>query len=212
MSTGGEGGMLTTNDPGIWERAWSYKDHGRGHDAVYGREHAPGFRWYIESFGSNWRMTEMQAAIGRIQLRRLPEWKRIRQANAAILTECFKKIPALRVLDVSGEFDHAYYKYYVFIRPEVLNQAPASSPQSPGALRDRVMNAITAEGIPCFSGICPEIYLETAFTDAGFGPKERLPNAKSLGETSLLFLVHPTIGESEMLATCRVVEKVMATV
>jgi dTDP-4-amino-4,6-dideoxygalactose transaminase len=201
MTTGGEGGMLTTNDHAVWERAWSFKDHGKSFDAIYNREHLPGFRWLHESFGTNWRMTEMQAAIGRIQLRRLPEWKRIRQSNAAILTACFKKIPALRVLEVPDEFDHAYYKYYVFVRTDQLKD---------GWDRDRIMNAITAEGIPCFSGICPEIYLEKAFTDAGFGPTERLPNAKLLGETSLLFLAHPTLGEQEMNATCNAVEKVMS--
>lgn len=200
MTTGGEGGMLTTNDKGVWERAWSFKDHGKSFDAVYNQKHLPGFRWLHESFGTNWRMTEMQAAIGRIQLRRLPEWKKIRKRNAALLTECFKKIPALRVLEVPEDIDHAYYKYYVFVRPEMLRDEWD---------RVRVMNAITFEGIPCFSGICPEIYLEKAFTDAGYGPKRRLSNAKALGETSLLFLVHPTLGEMEMKATCAAVEKVM---
>ncbi len=201
MTTGGEGGMLTTNDEDVWKRAWSFKDHGKSFDAVYNREHPPGFRWLHESFGTNWRMTEMQAAIGRIQLRRLPEWKKVRQRNAAVLSECFRTIQSLRVLEIPTEFDHAFYKYYVFVRSEILRD---------GWDRDRVMNAITAEGVPCFSGICPEIYLEKAFTDAGFGPKDRLPNAKALGETSLLFLVHPTLGDSEMLATCCAVEKVMA--
>lgn len=200
MTTGGEGGMLTTNDKALWEKAWSFKDHGKNFDAVYNREHLPGFRWLHESFGTNWRMTEMQAVIGRIQLRRLPEWKRIRQSNAAILTECFKKIPALRVLEVPENIDHAYYKYYAFVSPEMLGDEWD---------RDRVMNAITAEGFPCFSGICPEIYREKAFADAGYGPRGRLPNAKALGETSLLFLVHPTLGEGEMRATCAAVEKVM---
>jgi dTDP-4-amino-4,6-dideoxygalactose transaminase len=200
MTTGGEGGMLTTNDTAVWERAWSFKDHGKSFEAVYNREHPSGFRWLHESFGTNWRMTEMQAAIGRIQLRRLPKWKDARQTNAAILTECFKKIPALRILEVPDEFDHAFYKYYVFVCPKMLRD---------GWDRDRVMNAITAEGVPCFSGLCPEIYLEKAFTDAGFGPIERLPNAKSLGENSLLFLVHPTLGEAEMKMTCCAVEKVM---
>ncbi|ORJ55872.1 DegT/DnrJ/EryC1/StrS family aminotransferase [Geothermobacter hydrogeniphilus] len=201
MTTGGEGGMLVTSDKAVWEKAWSFKDHGKSFDAVYNREHQPGFRWLHESFGSNWRLTEMQAAIGRIQLRRLPEWTAARQRNAALLDEAFRKIPALRVPETSADIDHAYYKYYVFVRPERLRE---------GWDRDRIMNAITAEGIPCFSGICPEIYLEKAFTDAGFGPKERLPNARRCGETSLLFLVHPTLGKREMAATCRVVTEVMA--
>ena len=200
MTTGGEGGMLTTNEEEVWKRAWSFKDHGKSFDAVYNRKHPSGFRWLHESFGTNWRMTEMQAVIGRIQLRRLPEWIRTRQSNAAILTECFKRIRALRVLEVPDEFGHAFYKYYVFVRPEMLRD---------GWDRDRVMNAITAAGVPCFSGICPEIYLEKAFTDAGLGPKQRLLNAKACGETSLLFLVHPTLTIKNLHDTCYVVKKIL---
>ena len=200
MTTGGEGGMLTTNDKAIWEKAWAYKDHGKSYDSVYRKKHPSGFRWLHDSFGTNWRMTEMQAAIGRVQLRKMPEWTAIRQRNAAILTEGFAKIPALRVLNVPAEFGHAYYKYYVFVRPEKLLE---------GWGRDRIMNAITAEGIPCFSGSCSEIYLEKAFVKAGIGPGKRLPVARESGETSLMFWVHPTLGVDEMRDTCRVVEKVM---
>jgi dTDP-4-amino-4,6-dideoxygalactose transaminase len=200
MTTGGEGGMLTVNDSTLWERAWAFKDHGKSYDAVYRREHAPGFRWLHESFGTNWRLTEMQSAIGRVQLRKLPEWTRIRNNHAAILTEGFSKIPALRITVPPAEIGHAFYKYYVFVRPEML---------APGWNRDRIMNAITAEGIPCFSGSCSEIYREKAFTDAELGPQERLPVAKELGETSLMFLVHPTLCEQDMRNTVRAVEKVM---
>jgi len=200
MTTGGEGGMLTTNDKVIREKAWAYKDHGKSYDSVYHKKHPPGFRWLHDSFGTNWRMTEMQAAIGRVQLRKMPEWTAIRQRNAAMLTECFAKIPALRVLNVPVEFGHARYRYYVFVRPEKLME---------GWGRDRVMNTITAEGIPCFSGSCSEIYLEKAFVKAGIGPGKRLPVARKSGETSLMFLVHPTLGVDEMRDTCRVVEKVM---
>lgn len=201
MTTGGEGGMLTTNDTEVWEKAWAYKDHGKSFDAVYNREHPPGFRWLHESFGTNWRMTEMQAAIGRIQLRKLPEWKATRQSNAAILTEEFKEIPALRVLEFAAEFNHAYYKYYVFVRPEFLKADWD---------RDRIMNAIVAEGVPCFSGICPEIYLEKAFLNAGLQPPERLQNAHQCGETSLLFLVHPTLEKTSIVDTVIAVKKVMS--
>lgn len=201
MTTGGEGGMLTTNDKGVWERAWAYKDHGKSYDAVYNSEHPPGFRWLHESFGTNWRMTEMQAAIGRIQLRRLPEWKATRQANAAILTEAFKEIPALRVLEPTAEFNHAYYKYYVFVRPEKLKADWD---------RDRIMNAIVAEGVPCFSGICPEIYMEKAFRNAGLQPPERLQSARQCGEASLLFLVHPTLDKTSIDDTVIAVKKVMS--
>ena len=215
MTTGGEGGMLTTNDTALWEHAWSFKDHGKSWDAVYNRQHPPGFRWLHESFGTNWRLTEMQSAIGRVQLRKLPEWTRIRNSHAAILTEGFSKIPALRVTIPPPEIGHAYYKYYVFLRPELLqspvtalNESRVTSHESPSFVRDWIMNAICAEGIPCFSGSCSEIYREKAFTDAGLGPKERLPVAKELGETSLMFLVHPTLTEEDMRDTVTAVEKV----
>ena len=201
MTTGGEGGMLTTNDTGLWEKAWAFKDHGKSYDAVYNRTHLPGFRWLHESFGTNWRLTEMQSAIGRVQLRKLPDWTRTRQRHAAILTECFKQIPALRTTPVPDGIGHAMYKYYVFVRPEHL---------AAGWDRDRIMQAVTSEGIPCFSGSCSEIYLEKAFTDSGLGPEDRLPVARRLGETSLMFLVHPTLNDEDMADICRAVEKVMS--
>src|SRR5665648_235862 len=52
MTTGGEGGMLITNSKELWEKAWSYKDHGKSYDAVYNKDHPPGFRWVHESFGT----------------------------------------------------------------------------------------------------------------------------------------------------------------
>ena len=200
ISTGGEGGMLTLNDRNLWEKAWAYKDHGKTCDAVYNRQHPAGFRWLHESFGTNWRLTEMQSAIGRIQLRKLPEWVRIRRQNAAILTESFSRMPALRVTVPPDHIGHAYYKYYVFVRPERLKT---------GWNRDRIMDAVCAEGIPCFSGSCSEIYLEKAFDLHGFRPKERLKNARELGESSLMFLVHPTLDEQNMVDTCNAVKKVM---
>jgi len=201
MTTGGEGGMLTTNDTELWERAWAYKDHGKSFDAVYRREHPLGFRWLHESFGSNWRLTEMQSAIGRLQLRKLDDWVAIRRRHAAELTECFRALPGLRVTDPGAECFHSYYKYYVFVRPEQLQA---------GWSRDRILAAINEKGIPCFTGSCGEIYREKAFTSRGWGPAERLPVARQLDETSLMFLVHPTLSGEAIAATCEVVAEVMA--
>jgi dTDP-4-amino-4,6-dideoxygalactose transaminase len=191
--------MLTTNNREIWEKAWSFKDHGKSYDAVYKQGHPPGFRWLHESFGTNWRMTEMQAAIGRVQLRKLPDWIEARRRNAAILFRRLEKIPAIRITIPSEEIGHAFYKFYAFIRAEQLKE---------GWDRDKIIEAINAEGIPCFSGICPEIYREKAFENAGFQPTQRLQVAKELGETSLMFLVHPTLSEDDMNDTCLAVEKV----
>ncbi|TYO94803.1 DegT/DnrJ/EryC1/StrS family aminotransferase [Desulfallas thermosapovorans] len=201
MTTGGEGGMLTTNNRDIWEKAWSYKDHGKSYHAVYHRRHPPGFRWLHESFGTNWRLTEMQAAIGRVMLGKLPGWLEKRRRNARLLDRGLSAIPALRVTIPPAGIQHAYYKYYTFVKPEKLK---------PGWDRDRIMVALCAEGIPCFSGSCSEIYLEKAFTGAGLGPPGRLKTAKELGETSLMFLVHPTLGAEDMRDICLAAEKVFS--
>lgn len=200
MTTGGEGGLLCLHDTELWKKAWAYKDHGKSYDAVYNREHPPGFRWLHDSFGTNWRMLEVQAAIGRIQLRKLPEWVERRRRNAAVLAHRLSKYSALRLTPPDKDVFHAYYKYYVFVQHEHL---------APGWDRDRIMNAITARGVPCFSGSCSEIYLEKAFVDAGYGPQERLPVAQALGETSLMFLVHPTLSLQDMEQVADVVDAVM---
>jgi dTDP-4-amino-4,6-dideoxygalactose transaminase len=200
MTTGGEGGMLTTNDQELWQRAWAYKDHGKDYDAVFCGQPGAGFRWLHHSFGTNWRMTEMQAAIGRIALRKVPAWLVARQRHAAALTDIFRNIPGLRVTDPPAGIVHAYYKYYVFAEPEIL----------PGFMtRDWLMTAITAAGIPCFSGSCSEIYREKAFVAAGLSPDKRLPVARRLGETSLMFLVHPTLTEEHIAQTGTVVQALM---
>ena len=200
ITTGGEGGLVTTNDEALWERAWAYKDHGKSYDAVFRREHPPGFRWLHESFGTNWRLTEMQAAIGRAVLPKLPQWLAKRRRFAEILSERFAEIPALRVTSPPENVEHAYYKYYTFVRPPRLRA---------GWDRDRIMNAVTRLGIPCYSGSCSEIYLEKAFGKDGLRPEGRLPVAKELGETSLMFLVHPTLAEEDVEQAAEAVERVM---
>jgi len=185
MTTGGEGGMLVTNQEELWERAWSYKDHGKHYPSVFRTDHPPGFRWLHQRFGSNWRMTEMQAAIGLIQLTKLPEWVRLRQANAAILDTYLKPLEALRVPTIPSYIQHAYYKYYAFTN-------------SPCLERDTLLLTLNQLGIPCQTGICPEIYLEQAFISKGLGPKQRFPAAKALGETSLMFQIHPTLTSDHM--------------
>lgn len=200
MTTGGEGGMVTTNDRDLWKKIWSLKDHGKSWDAVYEREHPPGFRWLHESFGTNYRMTEMQAAIGRIQLQRMPQWHAARRRNAEAILATARTLPGLRVPDVSADIEHGWYKCYLFVEPQQLK---------PEWDRDRIMNAIVAAGVPCFSGSCSEVYLEKAFDDTGFRPEERLPVAKELGETSLMFLVHPTLTDAEIQKTCDVLKSVM---
>ncbi|MDF3886627.1 DegT/DnrJ/EryC1/StrS family aminotransferase [Cupriavidus basilensis] len=200
MTTGGEGGMVTTNDRNLWARMWAYKDHGKSYEAVYEREHPPGFRWLHESFGTNWRMLEIQATIGRIQLKRMADWTARRTANAMTLAEALKPCKALRVPLPPAGVEHGWYKFYAFVQPESLAE---------GWDRDRIMAEINAAGVPCYSGSCSEVYLEKAFDGTGWRPAERLPVAKELGETSLLFLVHPTLTEAEIARTAQVARAVV---
>jgi dTDP-4-amino-4,6-dideoxygalactose transaminase len=200
ITTGGEGGMLVLDDAEAWSRAWSYKDHGKSYDAVYNREHAPGFRWLHESFGTNWRMLEMQAAIGRLQLAQLTAWTARRRENAALLSDGFNKLEAIRLTVPPPDIGHAYYKYYAFVTPDRLRS---------GWTRDRIIHEVKGMGVPCYSGSCSEIYLEKAFAGSRSRPATRLPVARELGETSLMFLVHPTLGEREMAKTVEIVSEVM---
>ncbi len=201
ISTGGEGGMLTTNDRALWSRMWSLKEHGKSWEAVHARGHPPGFRWLHESFGGNGRMTELQAALGRIQLRRLADWHARRLANAERIWSAARQLPGLRVPEPPAEVEHAAYKCYLFVEPGQLKG---------GWSRQRILEGILARGVPCFTGSCPELYLEKAFEGTPWRPAARLPVARELGETSLMFLVHPTLSHAEIERTCAALGEVLA--
>lgn len=187
MTTGGEGGMVTCNDTDLWKRMWAFKDHGKSWDTVHKSIHPAGFRWLHESIGTNWRLTEIQSAIGRIQLRRMPRWRELRQQNADRMRTLLKPLAGpngiLRIPELTAPKSlHANYKFYAFVRPEHL---PV------GTTRDTLVAWFNEGGIPCFQGSCSEIYLEKAFDDYNCRPVKPLPIAHELGETSLMFLVHP---------------------
>lgn len=199
MTTGGEGGMLLLKDESAWRRAWAYKDHGKDFDLVHHTEHPPGHRWLHTRFGSNFRMTEMQAAIGLLQLGKLPQWLLQRRNNAQQLMQGLSGLPAMRIPSRPASVTDAFYRVYAFLETGQLK---------PGWNQDRIVAAINAEGIACFHGSCSEIYRERAFND--YWPQgQRLPVAQRSGETSIAFLVHPTMGRGEMAETVMAVRKVM---
>jgi dTDP-4-amino-4,6-dideoxygalactose transaminase len=214
MTTAGEGGMVTTQDEALWRAMWAFKDHGKSWEAVYERQHPPGYRWLHDGFGTNWRMLELQAVVGRIQLARMEQWTAVRAAHARQILDCCRSVPALRVPDFTSDSSagasavggghssvHARYKCYVHVRPDQL---------APGWTRDRIVAAISECGIPCYQGSCSEVYLERAFDNTPWRPAQRLPVARELGETSIMFLVHPTITPAEIDATCRAIVAVMS--
>jgi dTDP-4-amino-4,6-dideoxygalactose transaminase len=201
MTTGGEGGMVVTSDEELWRRAWSFKDHGKSYDAVYNRPNTGLFRWLHESPGTNWRLTEMQSAIGRAALAKLDQWVERRRENAAVLDRELAGHPAVRIPKPSEEARHSYYKYYFLLRPETL---------AAGWTRDRFLLALQAEGVPCGGGSCSEIYLEKAFADAGLAPASRRPVAERLGETSVMLQVHHTLSGEQMRLAGKALKKVLA--
>lgn len=200
MTTGGEGGMVTTDDPALWSAMWSYKDHGKSYEAVYERKHPSGFRWLHESFGTNWRMLEMQAAIGRIQLRRMPEWTERRNANSQAFRNACAGRPVVRVPLPDATSVHAGYRLYAYVQPDRL---------APSWNRDRIVAELSARGVPCLHGSCSEVYLEKAFDSTGWRPAERLPTARMLGDTAFALLVHPTLCETEIAACCDALSDVL---
>ena len=202
MTTGGEGGMVTTDNPELWSAMWSFKDHGKSWDAVYNRDHPPGFRWVHENIGTNWRMLEVQGAIGRIQLRRMFEWTARRRYIHDRLAETLEQFDdAVRVPKPPEGSEHAAYRLYAYVNPEALTT---------GWDRDRIANTCSAEGAPVFQGSCSEVYLERAFDGSPSKPLQRLPNARQLGETSLMFLTHPTISDQELDRYCATIFKVLS--
>ena len=203
MTTGGEGGIVTTNDESLWKKMWSYKDHGKNFDSVYNKQHPPGFRWLHDSFGTNWRMMEMQAVIGRLQLKQMPEWTAKRNANMARIQAVFENSPYFTVAKPSNDYVHAAYKCYVQVNVDAL---------SDGWSRDRIMAEISSQAVPCFSGSCSEVYLEKAFDGTPWRPAQSLPQAKQLGTTSLMFLVHPTLSEHSLQKTVDAIQAVIAKI
>jgi dTDP-4-amino-4,6-dideoxygalactose transaminase len=188
ITTGGEGGLVATDDPALWERAWSYKDHGKSFARVNNKHGNLGFRYLHETFGTNMRMTEMQAAIGRVQLRRLAEFHHARASNVHTLTRHLEACPGLILPHPGYDCKHAYYRFYGLVEPTVLKD---------GWTRDRILAELCDEGIPVGTGSCGEIYREKAFDS--FGPHARLPNAQYVQDNSLAFLVDPTFDEADMV-------------
>ena len=200
ITTGGEGGLVATDDESLDDALWSLKDHGKSREATYRTDHPPGYRWLHESFGTNARMTEMQAALGRIQLRRLPEWSQARAANAAALREALSPIPSLRVPWPPDHVVHAWYKFNAFLALGSLRD---------GWSRERIADEVAVRGVPCMAGTCGELYRERAFVQAGLGRSEPLPVAQELGETSLMLQVHPTLTPDDMRRAGEVVSWVV---
>jgi dTDP-4-amino-4,6-dideoxygalactose transaminase len=200
----GEGGMLVLDDDDAYERAWDYKDHGKSLSKVSDPAFTgagTSYKWLVDSFGTNWRMDEMSAAVGRVGLRKLSGWHEARTKNALRLAAGLADLPGVTIPLAPEGATNAFYRLYGLVEPERL---------AVGWDRDRILAAIAAEGVPCQYGSCAEIYREEAFARAGFGPADRLPVASDVHERSVAFFVHPTLTPDDIDDTIEAVRKVMA--
>lgn len=200
ISTGGEGGIVILDDEKAYKKMWAFKDHGKDYDTVYHKSHPPGFRWLHESFGTNWRFTEMQSAIGLLQLKKLDGWVQQRRQVAHAIYDSMKGLPYFHIPMPSSEVYHSYYRFYVFLKLEVLKT---------GVTRDQIVHEIAAQGVPCFVGSCGQIYLEKAFTQSSFAQKEKLIEAEKLAASSMAFLCHPGLGDDYIKELTKVVTEVL---
>tara|TARA_B100001109_G_C18852983_1_gene470251 strand:+ start:171 stop:1328 length:1158 start_codon:yes stop_codon:yes gene_type:complete len=190
ITTGGEGGMITTNNKNIWKKIWSMKDHGKNYDLVSKKPNKPGFRWLHSNLGSNFRMTEMQAAIGRIQLTKMTKWTNQRLRNAKILLKELNEFQDILSIPITPENSvNAYYRLYAFLKIEKLKK---------GWNREKLIEELNKKGTQCFTGSCSEIYLEKIFKKHPSKPKKRLNNSKKIGDSSICFLVDPGIKNKEI--------------
>ena len=192
--------MLVTSDHGVWQRAWSLKDNGKSYAATHDDQHRPGYRWLYDTVGTNSRITELQAAIGRRQLRKLAGWCDRRRKNAALLAGVMEPFDAIRVPEPPAHSEHAHYRLYVHVLEDALRH---------GWSRDRIIIELSEQGVPAYWGSCPEIYRERVIVDRGLQPSRPLPGARSLGASAIAFLGHPTLTDRNLRDICRVLETVL---
>ena len=213
ISTGGEGGMISTNNKKLWLTCWSIKDHGKNYNSVFYKKHKTGFRWLHDNLGSNYRMTEMQAAIGRIQLKNLDNQLKIRNAIANIylnkLKDYYQKYHLLQKPDFKcqtcpfkqnekkcNKCLHAFYRLNLFINKNKIKQI-------------KLIEQLNKNKINCSVGSCPEIYREKIFKKLKLYPKQRLLNAKLLGESSIMFPIDPNRSMAKVKTEINSIKKIL---
>ena len=195
ISTGGEGGMISTNSKNLYLKMWSLKDHGKNFNKVFKKKYKQGFKWLHDDLGSNYRMTEIQAAIGREQLKSLKKQIKKRNFIANLylnsLKDYYRKFnliiepnfkcktcPIKNKKKMCNQCKHSFYRLNFFLNINKIK-------------RDQLICQLNNQKINCGVGSCPEIYREKVFKKYNHAPKNRLQNAKFLGEKSITFPINP---------------------
>lgn len=189
ISTGGEGGLTLTNDSDLYKRMWSLRDHGWNYDRAHTQDTSIGFKWLVDTFSTNWRLTESQSAIGRLQLKKLEHWVARRRDNASVLTTAVAGLASIADLTPPETVRHSYYKYNVLLEPKALTK---------NWTRDRIVAELIALGVPARIGACPDISREHAFARESINTSNPRPHAANLADRTIMLPVHPTLTDGNV--------------
>lgn len=202
ISTGGEGGLVITKDEHLYKKMWSLRDHGWDYDKAHTTDDSTGFKWLVDTFSTNWRMTELQSAIGRIQLRKLTHWIEKRRNNAERLRSAIQDLPLIRDLTPPNTVKHSYYKFNILIERNML---------AANWTRDKIVDDLNSRGVPARVGACPDIAREAAFSNAGFDTSHPRPNAADIADRTIMLPAHPTLTEGNINFMADVLRTVMSS-
>ena len=200
ISTLGEGGIISTNNKKIYKFCKKYINHGTTLKKIQNQEK---FIYNKDLFGTNLRLTEIQSFAGLEQLKCLKQTQKKRQK---IAKDYLKLISKYKKYFFSyyppKQIRSAWYRFYFFIKPNVRNHKK---------IRLDIIRDLIIRNLRCFSGSCPEIYLEKSFKKLKNFKIKRLKNCKILGETSLALDVNHTLNfwqhKKDLLQIKTVIEK-----
>ena len=199
ITTGGEGGMISTNDKKLWEKCWSHKDHGKDYYSVFYKKHKLGFKWLHENYGTNHRMTEFQAAIGRYQLKYLDSQIKKRNQIAKKVIKSLSLFWDKYNLIEKPNFDlnlniHAFYRLNFFINIKRKDKL-------------KLLKSLQSKNVNCNEGPCPEIYKEKVFKKLNVYPNTKLINAIKLGRKSFVYHINPFISYNKLNSDIKILKQ-----
>lgn len=201
MSLGGEGGMITTNNQSLYKFCKSFNNHGKNFVKINSMsKNIRSFPYIHDSIGSNYRLTEMQSALGLYQLQKLNNWNKLRSRNAHIFMNAIKDLPIAKCPNIPKEIRHAWYKLYITLQPKQIKK---------NHNRDTILKKLNLNGVDSTFGGCGEIYREKAFVNIQQGCSTRLKNARFLESNSIMILIHPTISEKEAIRRSKILREAL---
>lgn len=200
MTLGGEGGMITTNDVDLYDKAASFNNHGKNLKKYFSAEKYTHFPYLHDSLGSNYRLTEMQSALGIYQLNKMDSWTVLRARNANIFINAINELEVIQTPVIPKHLTHAWYKLYITLNPSKLKKS---------ITRSIILQKLQSESVPCSFGGSGEIYLEKAFSKSNLLKRGSLSNASFLENYSIMLEVHPTIPKKEVIRRASVLKLVL---